>query len=85
MSIHTVTEEITITSEVEVSAPPGTSTESVTKVACKEVKRVCEKVGLKFSSTTDIYIGHPVYQEGRIWLVSLTATFRSTSIVDLED
>lgn len=85
MSIHTVTEEITVKSEVEILAPPGERTETVTKVACTEVNRVCEKVGLKFSDSTDIYVDHPVYQEGRQWLVSITAIFRSTRIVGLED
>ncbi len=85
MSIHTVTKEITVTSEVEVLAPPGERTETVTKIACQEVERVCEKVGLKFLDTMDIYIGNPVYQEGRKWLVSITAVFRSTAIINLED
>ena len=85
MSIHTVTEEITVTSEVEILAPPGEATETVTKLACREVERVCKKVELEFLDTTDIYIGHPVYQEGRKWLVSITAIFRSTVIVNLED
>ena len=85
MSIHTVTEEITVTSEVEILASPGANSQTVMKTACAEVKRVCEKVGLKFEDTTDIYIGNPVYQDNRVWLVSVTVVFRSTRIVDLED
>lgn len=83
MSIHTVTKEITVTSEVEVLAPPGTDTEAITKIARKEVDRVCAKVSLYLPA--DIYIGHPVYQEGRIWLVSITTVQRTTVVIDLED
>ena len=84
MSIHTVTEETTVTSEVVVLAPPGEPTSAVVLVARKEVDRVRETIGLK-TAPTDIYISNPVYQEGRKWLVGITLVFRVTAVVDLDD
>ncbi len=85
MSIHTVTVETTVTSEVEVLAPPEANTETVVKLARQEVDRVRESIGLLTTQPTDIYIGRPVYQDGRIWLVSITITHRSTSVIDLSE
>lgn len=84
MSIHTVTEEITIHSEVEVLASPGANTETISRTARAEVDRVCAQVGL-YLPATDIYTGYPVFQEGRVWLINITMTHRTTKIVDLEE
>ncbi len=84
MSIHTVTEEITVTSEVEVLAPPGANIETVIKLARQEVDRVCVKVNL-YLPATEVYISRPVFQEGRIWLVNITIMRRSTTAIDLSE
>ena len=84
MSIHTVTEEFTVTSEVEVLAPPGERTETVTRAARKEVDRVIDLLN-QFGAATDIYVSYPVYQEGRKWLVHISTVYRTTRVVDLDD
>lgn len=84
MSIHAVTEEITVHSEVEISGPPGASTEAISKTAHAEVDRVCKLQGLH-SLPTDVYVNHPIYRDNRKWLVNITKIFRTTVIVDLED
>ena len=85
MSIHTVTEEITVTSEVEILAPPGANTETVIKLARKEVDRVRESIGLLETLPTNIYVSHPVYKEGRVWLVNIRVIHKSTTFVDLPE
>lgn len=84
MSIHTVTEEITINSQVEILAPPGERKETVIKHARKEVDRVRKSVGLN-TMPTAIQIGQPKYQDGRKWLVDITVVHRTATVVDLED
>ncbi len=84
MSIHTVTKEITVHSEVEISGPPGASTEAISKTAHTEVDRVCKLQHLH-SIPTDVYVSRPVYRDNRKWFVNITKIFRTTVIVDLED
>ena len=84
MSIHVVTEEITVKSEVEILATPGTNAETITKLARKEVDRVCAKVSL-YLPATEVYIGQPVYQKGQRWLVNITVIHRSTTVIDLSE
>lgn len=84
MSIHTLVEDIVVRSKVEVLAPAGQPTESVIRIARKEMDRVCEQVGL-IPPATDINISPPVYLDGRKWEVSAMYRFRSTTIVDLKE
>ena len=80
MTVHLVTEEITIKSQILVSAPPGERPERVIEKAMEEYQKVRDKVGL-VGAPTDLHIIAPVVQEGRRWSATIEASFRSTECV----
>jgi hypothetical protein len=79
MSVHTVEERTTVRSSVEVIAPPGASTESVVKIAMKEVTEICKSVGFESTSPAELTIDPPMYVIGHNWRVNIVATFQATA------
>ena len=84
MSIHTVIEETTIRSKVEILGPPGGSTDSIARQAHEEMDQVKEHLDI-IGLPTDVFVDPPVYQDDRIWLVNITIVYRKSKVVTLED
>lgn len=84
MSVHTVVEETTIRSKVEVTGPPGASTDSIARHAHEEMDKVKNILAI-YDTPTDVFVDPPVYQDNRIWLVNITIVYRTSRLVTLED
>ena len=83
MSIHTVIEETTIRSKVEVIGPPGASTDSIARHAHEEMGLVKKLLNIH-DLPTDVFVDPPIYQDNRNWLVNITIVYRTSRLVTLE-
>jgi len=81
--IHTVTKEVTIESIVRVVASPGENPISVLRQAKKQHQEVVEEWA-PFSTTAEVSVEPPVYEEHRRWLVKFKSVFRLSEVVELD-
>ena len=84
MSIHTVVEETTIRSKVEILGSPGASTATIARQAHDEVDQV-KKLLHMHELPTEVFVDPPTYQDDRIWLVNITIVYRTSRLVSLRD
>lgn len=85
MSIHTVIEETTIRSQVEILGPPGASTEMIAQQAHQEMDQVKKLVAI-YEMPTDVFVDPPIYQDDQNkWLVNITIVYRASRLVTLKD
>ena len=82
MTIHIVTEEVTLRSKVLISAPAGERPERVVEMAMEKVQSVRENIGF-IAQPTDLFIESPVYQENRHWLILITISLKTTDIAEI--
>ena len=80
MTIHTITEEITLRSKVIVHASPGERSEQVIAEAFQEINDARKAHKLNHVTPTDVSVDLPVYQSNRRWLVKAKMVFRTTII-----
>lgn len=84
MSTHTVIEEITLRSNVEVLGPPGASTEMISRQAHQEVDQVKKLLGIH-EMPTDVFVEPPIYHDDRKWRVNIRIVYRTSRLVTLKD
>ena len=82
MTVHILTEQVTLHSQVIVVAPPGERPEVVIKDAIKQVTAVREIVGLT-DPPAYLHISDPIFKEGRRWLVRITYRTRISNVVEV--
>ena len=80
MTVHIVTETVTLTSDVVVSAPPGERPANVIDRAIEEVVVARESIGL-FPPFTAVSVGIPCYMDGRKWEVRVVTKHEVSDIV----
>jgi hypothetical protein len=80
MTIHIVTEEIMLQSEVIVNAAPGERTSTILDLALEQVNPVCEKIGL-IDPVTTFKVSMPKATGYRQWSVKFTICNKVTRMV----
>ena len=83
MSIHLLTEEVTLKSTVDVVGPPGANTETIVRQAMLEQTAIREKIPL-LDVATVLYIQDPIYKDNHRWLVGITYKVRTTSLCEFD-
>ena len=82
MTIHILTEEVTLESQVRVLAPAGERPGKVVQLAIEQVQSVREKVNM-MDPLTSIHVSKPKHGEGRDWWVRITYRIRTSDIVEV--
>ena len=83
MTIHVLTEEVTLNSQVVVVAPPGESPAKVVKLALAEVSSAREKVNM-IDMPTHLHVSEPIFDDAdNRWHVRITYKIRTSDVVDI--
>jgi hypothetical protein len=83
MSIHILTEEVTLQSSVDIVGPPGVNKESIIRLAMLEQTVIRGKIPLT-DVATEMHIQDPVYTDGHHWQVHIMYRVKTTNLCEFD-